>query len=60
MFHLTLDLCIFIRESVKQHIAVGTVFEILYHYLHVKVKQQIVLNAYLHFEALTEHSYDFV
>ena len=58
-FFLSLDMCIFIRENVKQHVAVGTVCEILEQYLHIKLKQQTVLNAYLHFVALCAHNYDF-
>ena len=58
-FLLTLDMCIFIRENVKQHVAVGTVCEILEQYLHRKLKPQTVLNAYMHFVALSAHSYDF-
>ena len=30
-FFLSLDMCIFIRENVKQHVAVGTICEILEH-----------------------------
>ena len=58
-FLIALDMCIFIRENVKNHVAVGTLCEILEQYLHIKLKQNTVLNAYLHFVALTEHNYDF-
>ena len=57
-FILTLDTYLFIRENVKQHVAVGTVCDILEQCLHVKLKQQTVLNAYMHFVALSAHSYD--
>ena len=58
-FLIALDMCIFIRENVKNHVAVGTLCEILEQYLHIKLKQNTVLNVYLHFVALTEHNYDF-
>ena len=58
-FLISLDVCVFLRENVKQHVAVGTVCDILEEYLHVKLKQQTVLNAYMHFVALSAHSYDF-
>ena len=55
---IMLDMCVFLRENVKQHFAVGTVCAILEEYLHVKLKQQTVLNAYMHFVTLSAHSYD--
>ena len=58
-FLITLDTCLFIRESVKHHVAVGTICEIFEQHLHIKLKQHTVLNAYLHFVALTAHNYDF-
>ena len=58
-FLISLETCIFIRENVKHHVAVGTVCEILEQHLHIKLKQHTVLNAYLHFVAITAHSYDF-
>ena len=59
-FFLSLDMCIFIRENVKQHVAVRTVCKILEQYLHIKLKQQTVLNAYMHFATLCAHKYDFI
>ena len=56
---ISLDMCIFIRENVKNHVAVGTVCDIIQEYLHIKLKQQTVFNAYMHFLTLTEHIYDF-
>ena len=58
-FLISLDMCIFIRENVKNHVAVGTVCDILQEYLHIKLKQQIVFKSYMHFVTLTEHTYDF-
>ena len=37
-FLFTLDTCLLIRESVKRHVAVGTVCEILEQHLHIKLK----------------------
>ena len=56
-FLIALDMCIFIRENVKNHVAVGTLCEILEQYLHITLKQNTVVNAYLHFVALTEHNF---
>ena len=56
---ISLDMCLFIRENVKNHVGVGTVCHILQEYLHIKLKQQTVVNAYMHFVALTGHNYDF-
>ena len=58
-FLISLDMCIFIRENVKNHVAVGTVCDIIQEYLHIKLKQQTVFNAYMHFLTLAEHIYDF-
>ena len=57
-FLITLVMCVFLRENVKQHVVVGTVCAILEEYLRVKLKQQTVLNAYMHFVALSAHCYD--
>ena len=50
---------VFLFERMLRHVAVGTVCEILEDYLHIKLKQQTILNAYMHFVALSAHSYDF-
>ena len=48
-FLLKLAICIFMRENVKQHVAIGNASEILQEYLHAKLNQQTVVNAYMLF-----------
>ena len=59
-FLISLDMCIFIRDSFKNRVAVGTVCDILQEYLHIKLKQQTIFNAYMHVVTLTEHAYNVV
>ncbi|XP_058618392.1 uncharacterized protein LOC131531574 [Onychostoma macrolepis] len=57
---LSIFLCIFIRNSVQDHVAVGRVRSILQKTTHVPYpKETEFLHAYLHFEALTHHDYAF-
>ncbi|XP_067249231.1 HMG domain-containing protein 3-like [Chanodichthys erythropterus] len=57
---LTVFLCIFIRNSVQAHVSVGRVHSILQRTSHVPYpKESEFFHAYLHFEALTHHDYNF-
>ncbi|XP_073676614.1 uncharacterized protein [Garra rufa] len=57
---LSIFLCIFIRNSVQDHVSVGRVHSILQKTTHVPYpKETEFLHAYLHFEALTHHDYAF-
>ena len=56
---LGLDVCIFLRECQKHHQAVGTFCNIIEGIWKFKVDSRSVLNAYLHFEALSDRSYEF-
>ncbi|XP_042602320.1 HMG domain-containing protein 3-like isoform X2 [Cyprinus carpio] len=57
---LTVFLCIFIRNSVQAHVSVGRVRSILQKTSHVPYpKDSEFFHAYLHFEALTHHDYNF-
>ena len=58
-FLMTLDICVFMRKTLKQHVAVGTICVTLEQYLHIKLKHQTVVDAYMHFIALSEHQYNF-
>ena len=57
---LTLDMCLFIREHVKQYMGLGTVCDMIQHYFDVELKQQTVLNVYMHEATLSAQSYDFI
>eukprot|EP00112_Aurelia_sp_Birch-Aquarium-sp1_P013996 Seg2997.2 transcript_id=Seg2997.2/GoldUCD/mRNA.D3Y31 product="HMG domain-containing protein 3" protein_id=Seg2997.2/GoldUCD/D3Y31 len=56
---LGLDVCIFWRECQKNHQAVGTICNIIESIWKFKVDSRSVFNAYLHFEALSDRSYEF-
>ncbi|XP_049333177.1 uncharacterized protein LOC111188491 [Astyanax mexicanus] len=57
---LSLHLCIFLRNSLQTHQAIGSAVEALEKTCGKRFpSHQRVLYAYLHFEALTDHSYTF-
>ena len=56
---LSLDVCCFLRSSQSNHLAVGTFCSIIENIWHFKVDGQAVLNAYMHFEALSKRVYNF-
>ena len=56
---LSLDVCCFLRSSQSNHLAVGTFCSIIENIWHFKVDGQAVLNAYMHFEALSKRVYYF-
>ena len=53
------DLCIFLRAATKQHVAEGTVCKIISEINLLKLDEQTVLNAYAHFEVLSDRTYQF-
>ena len=59
VFLLGLDVCLYIRESLKNHVAVGTLCNILAGIQNVKLDQHTIIDAYNHFEALTDRSYNY-
>ena len=58
-FFLGIDFCIFLRNSLQQHAPIGSIVKILEQQLHTKLNAQTIINAYLHFEALSDHRYNF-
>lgn len=56
---LSTELCLFIRSQLKQHIPIGSLVSALEEKLGEQINHQKVLNAFLHFDALSDHSYDF-
>ena len=58
-FFLGIDLCIFLRNSLQQHVPIGSIVKTLEQQLHTKLKAQTIINACLHFEALSDHLYNF-
>ncbi|XP_077365645.1 uncharacterized protein LOC144009664 [Festucalex cinctus] len=57
---LTLHLCLFLRQCVQNHTAVGRAMDILEQLTKTKYpNHDAILHGYLHFEALTAHEYNF-
>ncbi|XP_034082898.1 uncharacterized protein LOC117553198 isoform X1 [Gymnodraco acuticeps] len=57
---LSLHLCLFFRQSVQNHTAVGRALDILEQTNNEKYpKHDSILHGYLHFEAMTAHDYNF-
>ena len=58
-FLLGIDLCISLRNSLQQHVAIGSIVKILKQQLHTRLSAQTIINAYLHFKTLSDHRYNF-
>ena len=58
-FLLGIDVCIYLRGATKYHVAVGTACKIISDIHLLKLDEQKVLNAYVHFEALSDRTYQF-
>lgn len=58
-FILGLDVCIFLRESLQNHIPLGSIVQVLESTLGKKLHHQTIVNAYLHYDALSAHKYNF-
>ncbi len=58
-FILGLDVCIFLRESLQNHIPLGSMVQVLESTLGKKLHHQTLVNAYLHYDALIAHKYNF-
>lgn len=52
-----LDVCQFLRECLQQHIPIGSIVKVLELKLNRRLDSETVINAYLHFDALSNHSY---
>ena len=59
VFILGIDVCAFLRESLKNHIPLGSMIQVLEGRLKSKLNSQTVVNAYLHYDALSDHEYNF-
>ncbi len=56
---LSTELCLFIKQQIRQHIPVGSFITSLENRLDKTLNHQKILNAILHFDALLQHNYDF-
>ena len=54
-----LDVCKFLRECLQQHLPIGSIVKVLEAQLKRRINAQNVINAYLHFDALTNHLYHY-
>ncbi len=58
-FLLGIDVCIYLSSCSKNNVAVGTLYNIMKDLWEFKIDKRKVLNAYAHFQALSERPYDF-
>ena len=58
-FLISIEVCNFLRGCLLQHIPIGSMVKVLESKIGVCLNAQTILNAYLHFDALTEHSYEY-
>ena len=59
IFLIGLDVCWFLRDSLQQHLPIGSVAKALEGRLNRRLNIQNVINAYLHFDALSDHLYNY-
>ena len=58
-FLISIEVCNFLRGCLLQHVPIGSVVKVLESKIGVCLNAQAILNAYLHFDALSEHSYEY-
>ena len=56
---ISIKVCHLLRDCLLQHIPIGSVVKVLEMKLRCSLNSQTILNAYLHFDAMSNHSYDF-
>lgn len=54
-FLIGLDVCRFLRDSLQEHLPIGSIVKVLEGRLNRCLNVQNVVNAYLHFDALSDH-----
>ena len=59
IFLIGLDFCNLLRECLKNHMAVGKICAIAEGLLKTKLDSNLILNSYLHFESLSNRTYEF-
>ena len=58
-FLIGLDVCSFLRDCLQQHIPIGSIVKVLQSRLKTRLNAQDVVNAYLPFDSMSEHDYNF-
>ena len=59
VFHIGIEACLFFTESLQHYIPIGSVVKVLEKRLQTKLNTKMILNTYLHFEAMSYHKYNF-
>ena len=58
-FIIALDVCKFLRESLQQHLPIGSIVNVLRNQLNKPINSQTVVEAYLHFDSMSSHAYNY-
>ena len=58
-FLISTEVCTFLRNCLLQHIPIGSIAKVMEAKIGTSLNSHTILNAYLHFDALNEHSYDY-
>jgi hypothetical protein len=58
-FLMGLDVCMYLRDCLQCHIPIGSASEVLERSLQTKLNNRMIMNAFLHFDALSSHQYRF-
>ena len=58
-FLISIEVCTFLRNCLLLHIPIGSIVKVMEAKIGISLNSHTVLNAYLHFDVLSEHSYDY-
>jgi len=58
-FLIGFDVCRFLRQCLQEHLPIGSIVKVLESQLGQQLNSQNVINAYLHFDSLSQHSYEY-
>ena len=58
-FLIGFDVCRFLRQCLQEHLPIGSIVNVLESQLGKRLHSQSVIDAYLHFDSLSLHSYEY-
>ena len=58
-FLISIEVCNFFRNCLLQHIPIGSIVKVLEAKIGTSLNSHTIFNAYLHFDALSNHRYDY-
>ena len=59
IFLIGIDVCDFLRDSLQQHLPIGSIVKVMENRVGRQLDSQLVINAFLHFDSLSDHGYNY-